>query len=289
MWLTRTFTGPQLWVMGFALAVLWSACAPKQDQVNYVEQACTEAEMAKASVAEKHAEYERLLAEVSEREARKVELERLRSRIRTNRIDDQELADWWRAEEQARQEAMRDTMQVDSAAVQEPAEAAPSDEPWEAAAEDTAAVSATSDTSAAVDESSYADDAPFGADTSATEQASSWEESTATAEDTTQTDDTYDSPTDTDEAAPAEDAEPEAEGTESSGIGTEETEGTADEGSFGPVDDTGDQSGSIEEPPETAPEAQDSETDDAGAESGSDSEPRDDAGTPEGFEELESF
>ena len=73
-----------------ALAAL-VACAPKPTRVNLVERACLEATMAESSAAADQKQVEVLLSEIGEKEARLVELQRLRSRIVTGKLSDEDL------------------------------------------------------------------------------------------------------------------------------------------------------------------------------------------------------
>jgi len=90
-----------------AAGALLSTCAPAQrgpaapTQAGAgADQACQNAVAAEASVSRKTIEYEALRSQITEREARLIELQRLRSRIVTGRMSDDELAIWERAEEQ---------------------------------------------------------------------------------------------------------------------------------------------------------------------------------------------
>ncbi len=67
------------------------ACAPKPKRVPMAERACREAALAESSVTANQQRVDLLLSEIGEKEARLVQLQRLRSRIVTGKITDQEL------------------------------------------------------------------------------------------------------------------------------------------------------------------------------------------------------
>lgn len=68
------------------------ACAPKPaERVRLVERACLEAAMAESSALSHQRQVDLVQSEIGEKEARLVELERLRSRIVTAKISDEEL------------------------------------------------------------------------------------------------------------------------------------------------------------------------------------------------------
>ena len=105
-----------------------AACGPKTPEVtNYADYACQQAQVAQASAQTNMEQYDTLVAEIAQRQAAKVELERLRSRIRTNRITDLELAEWRQEQERARLAAIADTARTDSVTTETP-EQAPGDE-----------------------------------------------------------------------------------------------------------------------------------------------------------------
>jgi predicted small lipoprotein YifL len=118
---------PKGWLSLCTAAVCLSAlaaCGPKAPEVtNYPDYACQQAQVAQASAEANMQQYEALVAEIAQREAAKVELERLRSRIRTNRITDLELAEWRREQERARLAAIADTARADTTATEMPEQA----------------------------------------------------------------------------------------------------------------------------------------------------------------------
>ena len=106
-----------------------AACGPKTHEVtNYPDYACQQAQIAQASADANMQQYEALVAEIAQRQAAKVELERLRSRIRTNRITDLELSEWRQEQERARLAAIADTARADTTGTEMP-EQAPEAEP----------------------------------------------------------------------------------------------------------------------------------------------------------------
>ena len=110
-WIIRT----SLVVFGVSLAGVFTACGPKTPEItNYADHACEQARLAQASSEQNAAEYQALLAQISEKQVAKIELERLRSRVRTNRITDLELAEWRQEQERARLAAIADTAQTDT-------------------------------------------------------------------------------------------------------------------------------------------------------------------------------
>lgn len=87
----RHIIGATLGAMTFLLA----ACAPKGIRPEaFVSQVCTEADMAEARANENMQEYHILASTLEEHEARLVELQRMRSRVVTDRMSDEELAQW---------------------------------------------------------------------------------------------------------------------------------------------------------------------------------------------------
>lgn len=125
--LNRRSSPPGRWLPLCAAAVCLSAlaaCGPKAPEVtNYPDYACRQAQIAQASADANMQQYEALVAEIAQRQAAKVELERLRSRIRTNRITDLELAEWRREQERARLAAIADTARADTAGTGMPEQA----------------------------------------------------------------------------------------------------------------------------------------------------------------------
>lgn len=79
-----------------AMTLLFAACAPKSvfRPEAFVSQACTEADVAEEQAQANMQEYYALKSTLEEHEARLVELQRMRSRIVTDRMSDEELAQW---------------------------------------------------------------------------------------------------------------------------------------------------------------------------------------------------
>jgi len=87
----RHIIGAALGTMTFLLA----ACAPKGIRPEaFVSQACMEADAAEARANENMQEYDVLASTLEEHEARLVELQRMKSRVVTGRMSDEELAQW---------------------------------------------------------------------------------------------------------------------------------------------------------------------------------------------------
>ena len=129
-----------LFAAACALGVL-IACAPKPvERVSPTERACLEAAKAESSVATDQARYQLVQSQIAERQARLVELQRLRSKIVTKRISDEELVQWGR----------------DTTKVQAPAEEAVQETTLVAAADTAHAASADTTLVAATDTASTA-------------------------------------------------------------------------------------------------------------------------------------
>ena len=129
-----------LFAAACALGVL-IACAPKPvERVSPTERACLEAAKAESSVATDQARYQLVQSQIAERQARLVELQRLRSKIVTKRMSDEELVQWGR----------------DTTKVQAPAEEAVQETTLVAAADTAHAASADTTLVAATDTASTA-------------------------------------------------------------------------------------------------------------------------------------
>ena len=88
-------------LLGIGLAGLLASCAPKPGDkyTNAVEKACAEAKTAEAKAKANTAEYDSLQLIITQKQAVKVKLERLRSRVKTKQISDDDLAQWLRDRE----------------------------------------------------------------------------------------------------------------------------------------------------------------------------------------------
>ena len=83
-------------LFGIALSGVLVSCAPKPGDIytNAAQKACAEARAADSRAKSNTAEYDSLKLVIAEKQAAKIQLERLRSRIKTKQMTDADLAEW---------------------------------------------------------------------------------------------------------------------------------------------------------------------------------------------------
>jgi len=145
-----------LFAAACALGVL-IACAPKPvERVSPTERACLEAAKAESSVATDQARYQLVQSQIAERQARLVELQRLRSKIVTKRMSDEELVQWGRDTTKVQAPAEEAVQETTLVAAADTAHAASADTTLVAAADTAHAASADTTLVAATDTASTA-------------------------------------------------------------------------------------------------------------------------------------